>query len=130
MFNFVKNINGPNFPAVELMPTTASTTYTIGEALRMGAGGLICATGTTMASHIALKSYVAPATGMEKLPCHVIAENTEFKVDVDSGSYAAIVPGDKLTLGSGGLTVTATTTNGVFTVVENNTTNIVGRFVK
>lgn len=126
-FNFVKNINGPNFPALELLNTTASETYVVGKALGLSVAGL--ATGTTSAAtHICMADYVAPASGMKPIACHVVSPNTELEVSVGTGSFAAIVPGNKLTIGTDFLTVMPETTNGVFTVKEKKPTTIVGNF--
>lgn len=129
MVNFLKNLSGSNNPAKVTMPTTASETYTYGEALVLSSGKLTKCTGTTPPSYVSLANYVAPATGMLPLAVANILESDVYVIDKASGSFAAIVPGDKLVLGTDGLTVTPATTAGVFTVDEVLATQVRGRFL-
>lgn len=120
MFNLIKIVNGRiNVPEPEYLPTTASETYTEGEALVLSSGKLTKASGTTKPTHIALKSYVAPATGNKELPVARIDKNMVFKAPVTySETAVAVVLGSKLTLATNGLGVTDVTTSGVATVVD------------
>ena len=120
MFNLRKIVNGRmNVPEPEYLPTTPSEVYAEGEALVLSAGKLTTATGTTKPTHIALKSYNAPATDNKELPVARIEKNMVFEVPVNySGTPAAIVLGTKLTVATDGCGVTDVTTNGVATVVD------------
>ncbi len=76
MFDLRKIINGrQNNPEPEYLPTTPSEEYKEGEALVLTSGKLTKASGTTKPTHIALKSYVAPATDNEDLPVARIDKN-------------------------------------------------------
>lgn len=120
MFKLNKIINGRmNVPEMEYLPVTASETFTEGEALILSGGKLTKASGTTKPTYIAAKSYVAPATGAEKLPCFRVARDMVFTAPVTFSSTAvAIVLGSKVTIDSDGLGVTDVTTSGVATVVD------------
>lgn len=118
MFNLIKIINGRiNVPEPEYLPTTPSEEYVEGEALVISAGKLTKATGKP--THIALKTYSAPATDNEDLPVARIDKNMVFEAPVTYSSNAvAVALGSKLTLASDGCGVTDVTASGVATVVD------------
>lgn len=120
MFNLTKIVNGRiNVPEPEYLPTTASEAYVEGEALVLSSGKLTKASGTTKPTHIALKTYTAPATDNEDLPVARIDKSMVFEVPVTYSSNAvAIVLGSKLTIATDGCGVTDVTTSGVATVVD------------
>lgn len=120
MFNLRKIVNGRmNVPEPEYLPTTPSVEYAEGMALVLSSGKLVKATGTTKPTHIAMKTYTAPATGNEDLPVMRIEKNMVFAAPVTFSSTAnAIVLGTKLTIATDSLGVTDVTTNGVATVVD------------
>lgn len=117
MFDYVRTNNSNVAPSIKMMPTTASTTYAIGDALALSSGALVLATGTTKPEFIAWGKYAAPATGMKDLPVLPINSDMEFDTTFDA-TATSIVPGNKVTIGSTGKTVTATTTSGVAEVVR------------
>lgn len=121
MFDLTKIVNGRiNVPEPEYLPTTASEAYVEGEALVLSSSGkLTKASGTTKPTHIAMKSYTAPATDNKDLPVARIDKNMVFKAPVTYSAEAkAIVLGTKLTVSTDGCGVTDVTTSGVATVVD------------
>jgi hypothetical protein len=120
MFYLKKIINGRmNVPEPEYLPTTPSTNYSEGMALVLSGGKLVKATGTSKPTHIAMKTYSAPATGNKELPVMRVEKNMVFSAPVTFSTTAVpIVLGSKLTIATDGLGVTDVTTNGVATVVD------------
>ena len=101
----------------EELPSTASETYTIGEALVLSSGALTKCGATATPEFICAEAYVAPASDNKDLLVYRILEDmqfeTTFAADPDS-----ITIGSKVTLHTDGAQVTATTTNGVAYVVR------------
>ena len=117
MFKFVKSLSGENFPQMDSLPTTASETYTEGEGLVLSSGALTKVGATAKPTHIALKAYVAPATGNLNLPVELVMPNyvyeTTFAADASSNAIGTLV-----TIHTDGAQVTATATNGTATIVK------------
>lgn len=88
---------------------------TIGEALVQTAGRLTKCAATATPEFIAVGSRVAEATSITPLAVTRVKEDTEFAV-ASSANIAATLVGAKVTLGTDGLTVTATVTAGVFEI--------------
>jgi hypothetical protein len=113
-FKFVKSLSGENFPVMRTVPTTASTAIPADAAVTLTTGKAVLATGTTKPRYLsagAVASATAPAdTPVQSVLPHFVFETT-FAADA-----ASIAEGDKVTLHTDGLQVTATTTNGVATV--------------
>lgn len=120
MFNLTKIVNGRiNVPEPEYLPTTPSEEYVEGEALVISSGKLTKASGTSKPTHIAMKSYTAPATDNKDLPVARIDKNMVFEAPVTySSAPVAVVLGTKLTLATDGCGVTDVTASGVATVVD------------
>ena len=116
MFDFLRGNNNVT-PTIVKAPTTASTTYHVGDALVLSSGALVLATGTTKPTHISQSEYKAPATGMEDLPCLLVNSDMEFKTTF-AATPTSIVVGNKVTIHTDGEQVTATTTSGVAEVVN------------
>lgn len=112
MFKFVKSISGENFQTTDVLPTTASETYTDGEGLVMTAGVLTKVGATAAPTYICGEAYVAPASGNRAilvypvLPQHVY--ETTFAADA-----SAVGAGTKVTIHTDGAQITATSTSGV-----------------
>lgn len=117
MFKFVQSLSGENFPIQTTKPTTASETYTAGEGLVMTSGALTKVGATAKPTYIALKAYVAPASGNLDLPVEEVLPHfvygTTFAADGSSTPDGAAV-----TLHTDGAQITATTSNGVATIVK------------
>ena len=117
MFKFVKSLSGQSFQVPEVLPTTASETYTDGEGLVMTAGVLTKVAATAAPTYICGEAYVAPASANRGilvypvLPAHIY--ETTFAADGSS-----ITAGTKVTIHSDGAQITATTTNGVAYILK------------
>lgn len=125
MFYFVKSNTKPEVPVIKTLPTTASTSYKIGDALVLSAGGLILATGTTKPEYIAAADYSAPATGMEPLPAYLIAPGMEWETTF-AADASAVTEGTKVTIHTDGAQVTATATSGVAQILKKHGTGAAG----
>lgn len=115
MFAFVKNDNGDNFPIIE-SKIAAAATYEVGDTLKLNAstGAVEKTYGTNKPQYICACSVVA-ASGDTIAVNPVYAGQTyqtEFSVD---GS--ALKAGAKVTIATDSRKVTATTTNGVATLI-------------
>lgn len=117
MFSFYRNLAKPNFPQTKKLPSTASTTYAVGDALVLSAGALVKATGTTKPTYICAQAYVAPATGMEEISVIPITPTQEWKTAF-AVAPTSIVPGSLVTIHTDAAQITATTTSGVVEVVK------------
>lgn len=117
MFKFRKSNTNPNFPIIKQLPTTASTTYKDGDALVLSAGGLVKATGTTKPEYICAQDYVAPETGMKDISVYAIVDGQEWETTLAAAGTSLAV-GNKVTIHTDGSQATATTTSGVFTLLD------------
>ncbi len=116
-------VTGP--PITHRFSGTANEAFTYGEALVLSNGLLTKAGATVKPSYICLKDVAAMGAdvSVNNIPVITVTENLEF----ETTSTAAILPaaiGTKVTLHTDGLKVTATATNGVFTILE--TSNEIG----
>lgn len=118
MFELLK-INNSSIvaPTIVQKPTTASETYTIGEALKLASGALTKASGTDTAKFICAESYVAPATGMKDISVYPLESNQEY-ITTFSATPTSLVAGNKVTIHTDGAQVTATTTSGTVEIVK------------
>lgn len=117
MFSFVKSNGGHNFPAIVEKPTTASTSYKVGDALALSDGALVLATGETVPEFICAEKYDAPASGQKDICVYPVYGFQEWKTTFAAAATALKV-GDKVTIHTDGEQVTATTTKGVAEIVE------------
>jgi hypothetical protein len=117
MFNFLRNLAKPNYPQTTKMPSTASTTYVVGEALVLANGALVHAAGSTEPTFICGQAYAAPATGNEDITVIPVTGTQEWKTTF-YGDPTNVVPGDFVTIHTDSAQVTATETNGVVEIVK------------
>lgn len=103
-------------PLVKL-PSTASETYTIGEALVLTTGALTACGATATPTFICNEAYVAPASANKDISAYRVRPDMIFET-TNSASLNSVNIGDKVTLASGSLQVTATTSSGVAEVVS------------
>lgn len=117
MFSFVKSNTKPEFPVIKTLPSKASTTYKIGDALVMSGGVLEKATGTTVPEYICACNYAAPATGQEDISVYLIDKMHEYETTF-AAAPTDIKEGSKVTIHTDAAQVTATTASGIVTVVK------------
>lgn len=117
MFSLYRNQNGENFEKHTSLPTTASEVYKCGEALVISNGAVTKCGATVKPTHIAGCDYAAPATGQQPIPCVIIQSSYELITTVNADPSALKI-GDKVTLHTDGLQVTATTASGVAEIVN------------
>lgn len=120
MFNLEKNLVGEAFLTYDLFPTTASTSYKLGEILTLSSGALVAAgvdsDGTQ--KFVCGTDYEAPASGMKPIPVAALTPNQVFRTKF-SAAPTSRVAGDKVTLTATTLDgVTATTTKGVAEIYD------------
>ena len=110
----VRKILGSRINVPEPEMHVSGTAITAGMALNL-TGGTLAKT-TAAPTHIAL----ADAASGEQVACYAVLPGTMiFEVPV-SAAPTSLKEGDKVTIDSGALNVTATTTNGVATIVDLN----------
>jgi len=118
MFSFVKNDNGDNFPIIEMKPAAAAT-YAVGDTLKVDSStGYVAKTyGTNKPDFICAGQADTALTAGDKIAVNPVYDGqtwaTTFSVD---GS--ALKAGAKVTIATDSKRVTATTTNGVATLVS------------
>ena len=128
MFEYVKNDTGNNFPLVKELKATAGN-YAVGDALVLDSatGALKLATGTVKPQYISAadKAVTEKDVLLAVNPVYAGQEwKAEFSVD---GS--AVKAGSAVTIDTTGKLITATTTGGVFTIIENLGTAAIGKFM-
>lgn len=119
MFRLMKIENARiNVPEPEYLDVTAAEAVSEGEALVLASGKLTKCGATTAPEFIAMASLSADATKRTIAVCRV-EKNQVYEVPVTAAPTSLKV-GDKVTLNTDGLQVTATTTSGVVTIVDLN----------
>lgn len=102
-------------PMIEL-PVTASEAIVVGEALKLNAGKLTKGTATAKPEYISV-SKVEAGTDKVGTVIQVLAD-MEFEAEIVATEGAnSLVVGDKVTIGTDGVTLTATKTSGVAEIV-------------
>ena len=119
MFRLMKIENARiNVPEPEYLDVTAAEAVSEGEALVLASGKLTKCGATVAPEFIAMASLSADATKRTIAVCRV-EKNQVYEVPVTAAPTSLNV-GDKVTLNTDGLQVTATTTSGVVTIVDLN----------
>lgn len=98
--------------AIEYYEGTAAEAITVGELLKLSSGKLTKASGTDVPEFLAEGS----GTGII-IPVKRIYEDEVYQTTL-SASGGSLNIGDKVTIASDGLRVTATTSSGVFAITE------------
>lgn len=107
-FNVSRILGGrQNIPETLVLPVTAGESYAVGEALVAKSGKLTKATGDVAVNYISLESYSAPTEGARGLACFKVTPDMLFEVPVSAVDTAKQMLGAKVTIGTDGLTVTA-----------------------
>ncbi len=118
MFRLVKILNGRGNQAEPcFLPSTASVTYTLGEALTLTAGALTKCAASAKPTHIAAEDYTAPATDPRPICVYAVSPAMVFECPV-TADPASLTVGSKVTLSADAAGVTATTTSGVATIID------------
>ena len=102
-------------PPIEYKTATASESYSVGEALKLASGKVTLCSGTTKPEFVC----VGPANGAGEVPCVAVQDYMEFETTlaVAPADSATIGVGDKVTIHTDGMQVTATKTSGVAQIV-------------
>lgn len=111
----IHSVDDGRVPAWEYLPAAAITPK-VGTALYFSSGNLAVATGTTKPEYISMIDCDAALTAGDIIPVIRVAPDIVFETK-SSASYAERKIGDKVTIGSNGDAVTATTTSGVAEIV-------------
>ena len=108
----LKTSDIPATPPAEYLPATAEETYIVGEALKLNSGTLTKAGATDIPTFIC-----AGQPGEQGVPVYRV-QKTQTYDTTHSAAGTSLKIGDKVTLHTDGLQVTATTTSGVAEIVS------------
>lgn len=108
-------IGGDEMTALEHKLTAASGTYHIGELLYFSSGKLTKASGTTKPEYICMQEKVLASDDI--LVCTVVRPDILYQT-TNSAALNGIAVGNKVTVSSDGMQVTATTNSGIAEIVE------------
>lgn len=130
MFEFVRNNSGQNFPVIEQRPAKASQKYVPGMLLNFASGVMTPA--TTGPQYVCAEKYDAPATDPGEVSAYPIAPGQQWRTKF-AADGKALKAGEKVTIHTDFLQVTATTSSGVFTILEklgdgSTGTDVIGEF--
>ena len=103
-------------PPVEYLPCGAITPK-LGLALVQTNGNLAIASGSTKPSYICMTERAAAVTAGTIIPVQRVSEDVIYET-ISSAAFTSIKQGQKVTLATDGMKVTATTTDGVAEVVD------------
>lgn len=110
MFMISRMLVGVTPPIVYMQPT-ADEVYQVGEALKLASGKVTLCSGAAAPSHVC----VGPIDDNGVVPCMEVQKYMEFEttLGVAPADSATVGVGDKVTLHTDGMQVTATKTGGV-----------------
>ena len=111
-----RRVEDGHVPAFEYLPAGAITPK-VGMALTQSGGLLAAAAGATKPKYICMCEKDSAVAAGDLLPVIRVTADIAFRTTC-SEAFTDRKPGDKVTLSSDGLQVTATTTSGVATVTE------------
>ena len=118
MFSQSTNLMGVSAPFEYILGTDGES-YALGEALVLYAGRVTKCDPTATPEFICQKNQAAESTAATPLPVMRVTEMQEYEAPVGAATAAPIAVGARVTLHSDGLSVTDTTTGGVFLVSAN-----------
>jgi len=100
-----------NTPPIVYMQPTDGESYQVGEALKLASGKVTLCSGAVAPSHVC----VGPVDDNGVVPCVEVQKYMEFEttLGVAPADSATVGVGDKVTLHTDGMQVTATKTSGV-----------------
>lgn len=128
MFAFRKSNTHPVAPIIKTLPSKASTTYKLGDALILSGGFLDKATGGTKPEYICACNYAAPAEDMEPIAVYLISPGSEWDTTF-SAAATSIDEGDVVTINTDAAQVAATATGGVAKILKKHGTGAPGEGV-
>lgn len=110
MFMLSRMLVGNTPPIVYMQPTDGET-YQVGEAVKLASGKVTLCSGAVAPSHVC----VGPIDDNGVVPCVEVQKYMEFEttLGVAPADSATVGVGDKVTLHTDGMQVTATKTSGV-----------------
>ena len=110
MFMLSRMLVGNTPPIVYMQPTDGES-YQVGEALKLASGKVTLCSGAVAPSHVC----VGPIDDNGVVPCVEVQKYMEFEttLGVAPTDSATVGVGDKVTLHTDGMQVTATKTSGV-----------------
>lgn len=110
MFMLSRMLVGNTPPIVYMQPTDGEN-YQVGEALKLASGKVTLCSGAVAPSHVC----VGPIDDNGVVPCVEVQKYMEFEttLGVAPADSATVGVGDKVTLHTDGMQVTATKTGGV-----------------
>lgn len=110
MFMLSRMLVGNTPPIVYMQPADGET-YQVGEALKLASGKVTLCSGAVAPSHVC----VGPVDDNGVVPCVEVQKYMEFEttLGVAPTDSATVGVGDKVTLHTDGMQVTATKTSGV-----------------
>lgn len=111
----IHTVEGGRVPAWEYLPAGAITPQ-VGMALTQTSGNLALASGTTAPTYISMREEMDKLTAGTIIPVIRVLDSIIFETTF-SAAATSIKVGDKVTIHTDGLQVTATTTGGVAEVV-------------
>lgn len=100
----------------EYLPCSAITPK-VGMALTQSSGNLALASGTTAPTYISMTERDTACTAGDLIPVVRVQKDTVYETTL-AASGASLKVGDRVTLHTDGMQVTATTTSGVAEIVE------------
>lgn len=100
----------------EYLPAGAITPK-VGMAMTMSGGNLAAATGTTVPTYICMREQDTALTAGDLIPVVRVQKDTIFETEL-SAAGTSLKVGQKVTVATDGLRVTATTTDGIAEIVE------------
>ena len=106
--------------------STASVTTKVGMAMTKTDGNLVVASGTTKPTYISMREQDTALTADDLIPVVRVQPDVIFETEL-SAAGTSLKVGQKVTLATDGLRVTATTTDGVAELVEIIGTEIGGK---
>ena len=118
---FIHTTDDGRIPPWEYMPCSAVAPK-IGQAMTMNSSGqLVAATGTTKPGYISMCERSDAVEAGTLIPVIRVGADIIFETTA-SAAITSVKPGNKLTISTDGLQVTATTEGGIAEVVETNGT--------
>lgn len=109
-------IDGRRDAAIEYLPA-GTITPKVGMMLTLTSGLLAVASGTTKPTYMCMCERETACTSGEMIPVVRVLPDTRWETTFNAAA-TSVKPGQKVTISSDGLQVTATTTDGVAEVVE------------